>query len=124
MEASLLKWEWYLQERVKPYVKGLFKSQENAASLILSPLPTDIEVQLMAPPSLAFLTVLGAPLDQLLEREWLFFSDGIATIVCKAALWKATVSHPVSSILLVEHTLLAQLSWQDRGQSAWLYNRL
>lgn len=78
----------------------------------------------MAPPSLAFLTVLGVPLDQLLEKEWLFFSDGSATIVCKATLWKATVSHPVCSILLVEHTLLAQLSWQDLGHSAWLYNRL
>lgn len=48
-EASLLKWERYLWERVKPDVKGISKLQEAVASPMLGPLPTDTEGQLVAP---------------------------------------------------------------------------
>lgn len=41
--ASLLKWRWYLQEQAEPNVAGLSNSQEDVASLLLSPLLMGLE---------------------------------------------------------------------------------
>lgn len=62
-------------------------------------------MQLVAPALPAPLTVWGTLWDQLSDLEKEFFTDGSATSVCSAALWKATVYHPASSISLEEGCL-------------------
>ena len=54
---------------------------------MLSPLPTDIEVQLEAASLPASLTLWGAPGIELsgMEREWVIFPDGSATTVYNTA---------------------------------------
>ena len=54
----------YLQGRLKPDVQGISKLQEAVASCMLSPLPTDIQVQLVAPLLPVSLTLWGAPWDR------------------------------------------------------------
>ena len=79
--------EWNLQGRVKPDAQGISKLQEAVASWMLSPLPTDIEVQLAAASLPASLTLWGAPGIELsgMEREWVIFPDGSATTVYNTA---------------------------------------
>lgn len=67
--------------------QGLSKLQGDVASLMLSPVPSYLGVQLMAPPLPAPLAVWGGPWDQLsdMENESVLFSDGSATTVHSAA---------------------------------------
>ena len=68
MDALLVEWNWYHQERAKFDIKGLSRLQEDVASPVLSPLPGRLE-EVTVPP-LPYYGYLGSPLGTNIWDGW------------------------------------------------------
>ena len=90
-DTALVKRKWYLQERMKPDLRGFFKSQEYVASSMLRPLPENLVELVAACPLPPPMDNWGVPWDQLseLDRELVFFMDSRATIIRNAVARRA-----------------------------------
>ena len=90
-DTALVKRKWHLQERMKPDLRGFFKSQECVASSMLRPLPENLVELVAACPLPPPMDNWGVPWDQLseLDRELVFFMDSRATIIRNAVARRA-----------------------------------
>lgn len=94
-EASVIKWKWYIQDRMKPGPKGQALLPEQVFDPTLQGSP---EINKESPQEQESPIGSGLPFQQLTaeQQRHAWFTDGSARVVAGARCWKAVTYNPTS----------------------------